>query len=135
MAVQIEERVRVVVESVEGNRIAVRLPGTNYRVQLCIQGGEALPTTGQRVKGIIEAQGLRIHAALGGGRFIEPVWGEPRIVAGRLLKVDEAGGRVLVDVAVPIWITLPDGQDLAVLRQGELVNCYLQSGATFTVSA
>ena len=132
MPTQIEDVVRVVVDSVEGDRVTVVLPGTNYQLQLRVSRDSVSPTAGQRLKGVIEARGLRIHAAHGGGRFIEPAWGAPRIVAGCVVRLDDDGHRVLVDVAAPMWITLPERQDRSLLRPGTLVNCYLESGASFS---
>ena len=86
---------------------------------------------GKHVRGVIDAKALRIHAAAGGGRFIEPIVGEPRIVAGAVLAVDEPGRRVLVDVAVPMWLHTDAGQDFTVFEPGGLVNGHVASGATF----
>lgn len=73
-----------------------------------------------------------MHTANGGGRFIEPVYGSPRIVQGRVVAIDEANDRVLVDMVVPIWVKVHDGQSAGDFELHSLVNCYLQSGTTFT---
>jgi hypothetical protein len=37
-----------------------------------------------------------------------------------------------VDVGVPMWVTPPAGQDSDVIREGALVNFYVECGSTFT---
>ena len=126
-----------IVDSVEEDRIVLRLPHTDYQVHLKLttSAKDAAALAGKRIRGTIEARALRIHAAAGGGRFIEPTVGEPRIIAGAVLAVDEARRRALVDVAAPMWLAVAEGQDLSVFKEGGLVNCYVQSGATFTPAA
>lgn len=75
-----------------------------------------------------------MHRASGGGRFIEPIDGAPRIVQGAVLEVDAPGRRLLIDVAAPFWISLQADQPADEFAVGELVNCYLASGATFSIS-
>lgn len=125
--------VRGVLESIEDGVLVLGIPHTEYRLHLVaavpLRELEAEP--GRRIRGTIEAKSLRVHRARGGGRFIEPVWGAPRIVAGTVLAADQARRRVLVDVSVPMWVEVPPGQDFTILREGELVNFYVESGATF----
>ncbi|MHC5114281.1 MAG: hypothetical protein ACYTGP_07625 [Planctomycetota bacterium] len=124
---------RGVLESIDGERIVLKLPGTDYRVTLRVAESARgqLPAVGKRVRGTITGRALRIHPASGGGRFIEPVDGEPRIVAGSVLAIDADAHRVLVNVAVPMWLEMEPEQDFSVLHVGELVNCYVESGASF----
>lgn len=125
---------RGVLEELAEDRMTLHVPGTDYRIHLvpAVPASSLRPSVGRRVRGVINAAALRIHPAKGGGRFIEPVIGMPRIVAGTVLWVDEAARKVGVNVAVPMVIeTLPE-QDFRVLEVGHLVNCYVKSGATFT---
>ena len=90
---------------------------------------------GQRVSGHVEAIALAVHAAEAGGQFIEPVQGQPRIVAGRVAEVDTATGRVLVESVVPITLTIGTHDDLSHCVKGGFVNCHVESGAVFVVEA
>jgi hypothetical protein len=123
-----------IVDSVEEDRIVLRLSHTDYQVhlKLTVPAQQVQEMVGRRIRGTIEARALKMHPASGGGRFIEPTLGEPRIIAGMVLAVDESNHRVLVDVATPMWLTVAEGQDPRAFAAGGLVNCYLQSGATFT---
>ncbi|MHC4414516.1 MAG: hypothetical protein ACYS0G_04450 [Planctomycetota bacterium] len=125
---------RGVLTSLTDSVLVLAVPGTEYRLQLVptVPAGEISTPVGKRVKGTIRATALRMHAAQAGGRFIEPVWGAPRIVAGRAVAVDAENKRVLVDASVPMWVSPPDGQDFSVIREGGLVNFHVESGATFT---
>ena len=131
--VQPEALARGTLVSFDDDCLVLAVPHTEYRIHLVptVPAGEINVAVGKRIKGVIQAKALRIHPASGGGQFIEPVWGAPRIVAGKVIAVDEPNGRVLVDVSVPMWVTAPDGQDFSVIRPGELVNFYVESGATF----
>jgi len=127
----VNEIARGVVESADAGRLVLRIPQTDYRLQLVPTGPISTPV-GKRIKGVIHAKALRLFATQGGGKFIEPVIGEPRIVAGMVIAVDALARRVLVDVSVPMWMTLDDRQPKLEVAVGELVNCYVESGINFT---
>ena len=128
-----QEVARGVLESLSEQKLVLAIPGTDYQLHLVPASAmtELRTSVGKRIKGTIHAHALRMFTAKGGGRFIEPVWGEPRIVAGFVLAVDEANRRVLVDVAVPIWMTLQERQPPDMFQVGDLVNCYVKSGTRF----
>ena len=125
--------VRGILESCNDDRIVLGLPGTEYHLHLtpAVPAATIRTPIGKRIKGTIHAKALRIFKASGGGTFIEPLDGAPRIVAGRVLQVDQANRRVLVDVAVPMWMTL-EGQRSDMFSVGDMVNCYVESGTRFT---
>ena len=125
---------RGVLESLDDELMVLAVGGTDYKIHLVptVPARAFVTPVGKRIRGSIEARALRIHPARGGGRFIEPVWGAPRIVAGQVIAVDEPANRVLVDVGIPVWVIVPRGQDSSILRNGRLVNFYVQSGTTFT---
>lgn len=123
---------RATVESFDGRTIALSFHGTNYQLHLTAAGLSGALTAGRRARGRIEASALRMHRATAGGRFIEPVYGHPRIVQGAVVEVDEAGNRLLLDVGVPMWVRPPANQPAATFKPGEMLNFLVQSGATFT---
>ena len=76
-----------------------------------------------------------MHRAEAGGRFIEPVHGRPRIVQGTVYQVDQPNDRLLMDVVVPMWITVDTattGQRASDFSPGDLLNFYLEPGTLFT---
>ncbi len=133
MPTDIESRARArgILVELDDERLVLALPGTEYRLHLrpTVSGAEITTPPGKRISGTIRATALRMYPARAGGRFIEPIWGEPRIVQGTVLAVD--AGRVLVDVSVPMWVTLKEGQDVSGLAEGQMVNFYVRSGASF----
>jgi len=124
---------RGILESLTDEELVLAVPHTEYKLHLVptVPAAEFNKYVGKRIRGVIEAVALRIHPARGGGCFIEPIWGAPRIIAATVCSVDEAGRRVLVDAGVPMWVTAPEGQDLSELHEGQLVNFYVQSGTSF----
>jgi hypothetical protein len=133
--VQAKSTVRGVLESVSDDAIVIALPHTDYRLHL-VPGVPASTITtpvGKRIKGEIHARALRLFKAVGGGggQFIEPLEGSPRIVAGRVLSVDAGGRRVLVSAAIPMWMTLAPDNTPEQFAPGDMVNCYVESGTRF----
>lgn len=135
MSANVETRAlaRGILESLNDGELVLAVRGTEYRLHLVptVPPGEISTPLGKRIKGTIHARALRMHPAAGGGGFIEPVWGAPRIVAGTVIAVDPDKRRVLVDVGVPMWVEAPEGQDLGVIREGQLLNFYVESGTRF----
>ncbi len=124
---------RGMLEELGDEQIVFAVHGTEYRLSLVFQdGGSALASqVGKRIKGRIHATALRMHTAQAGGRFVEPMWGAPRIVSGAVQTVDEAKNRLLVDVSVPMWVTMADGQHATDFAEGQMVNFYVTSGTSF----
>jgi len=123
--------VRGVLHSANGSEITITIPGTDYQLRFA-QGGATSAHPGKRVKGHVHAKALHMHKAQAGGGFIEPVMGQPRIVQGVVRGIDVAANRLLCDVVIPIWVQPFDGQPVSEFIAGDMVNFYLQSGATFT---
>lgn len=119
------------IQAVRDGRINLALPGTDYVLDLSIADSRNF-ADGQRFKGRIAGQALRMFATAGGGAFIEPAVGEPRIVAGRVLTVDVARRRILIEAVVPMWLDFDDRQPAEQFVVGELVNCYVASGISIT---
>lgn len=121
-------------ESLSEDSLVLSIPSTDYRLTLVPAVPAAAITTpiGKRIKGTIHAKALRIHRASGGGQFVEPIYGSPRIIAGRVLACDEASRQVVVNVTVPIIVTTLEHQRFDVFTIGSMVNFYVESGTTFT---
>lgn len=131
--VQANEIARFVLEEITDDRLVLKVPGTSYKLQLATSrnGTSITAEPGKRIKGIIHAKAMRMHSAKAGGKFIEPVWGEPRIVSGLVLAIDESKNRLLVDVSLPMWVEVYKGQQAQQFAVGQMVNFYVQSGMEF----
>lgn len=120
-----------VVDSVQDDTLVLKMPGRSYQLHLAApQNGNALEP-GQRVRGIVRGESLRMYSAHGGGKFIEPVWGAPRIVAGIVLEAHPAKREVIVDAVAVFKLRVPKEQNFDLLVPGALVNFYINSGAAF----
>lgn len=122
-----------IIKSIEEKSVLLNPPGNRYELRLHLDGPHAGMLGGDRITGTARARALKVHAARGGGAFIEPLEGEPRIVAGRVVGF-EADGSVLVRSAIPLLVTVANPADLAKCKLGEFVNFHVESGMTFQPS-
>lgn len=125
---------RAVLESKSADLLVLSLPGTAYQLHLKpgVPIASIATAPGKRIIGRVHGRSLRMHAAVAGGRFIEPVYGHPRIVQGTIAETDRDRNRVLVDMVIPAWLEVADGQQASDFAIGTLVNMYVESGMTFT---
>jgi hypothetical protein len=93
-----------------GGVVTLGFANTSYQVHLRTDGPTGV-APGKRVLGRIEARAKRIDKVKTGGRFIEPVYGRPRRVQGRVIGV--ADGRVVVDAGMPIHCAPTDPRQQA----------------------
>ncbi len=122
---------RVVLEGSREGFVTVSVPKSNYRIEFVdASKGQSHPVEGRPFSAIVHAKALKMHRAKGGGTFIEPVEGHPRIVQGRVIATDVVRNMVLVHAAIPMWIAVPQGQAASEFATGDLLNFYVDSGAT-----
>jgi len=123
--------------------VTLGVHGTDYLVMLTPSVApadfpEPASRRNRRIRGTVEGKALKMHRADAGGRFIEPVHGQPRIVQGTVSRVDAANDRLLMDIVVPMWITVETavtGQRASDFQSGDLLNFYLESGTRFVPEA
>jgi len=111
------------------HHVVLSFANLNYRMRLeareMIRG-----EVGKRILGRIHMQARRIDVVGSGGRFVEPVYGEPRIVQGRVVAI--AGDEVVVHAGMPIHATPTEcDQKASDFREGQLVNFHVLPGAWF----
>lgn len=140
MTVAVSDIARVVLEQVipgQPAHIQVSVPRSEYRLDLVLDGDAAALAgrVGKRMTGVIRGRAQRMWTARAGGCFIEPVWGHPRIVQGRVLASDLERNAVLLDLALPAWFELEPSQSAAAFQTGDMLNFYVESGVRFTPSA
>jgi len=110
--------------------IVVSVPDTSYRLHLAVdQPLDAKP--GQRVTGVITAQGKRVDVVGTGGRYIEPVFGRPRRIQGRVVATDPAANTITVRCGAVMRITLMSSQKAADFPEGTFVSFDVERGAGF----
>ena len=115
--------------------ITVSFPNTSYQTHF--RPTAAIKAEiGKRILGIIRVTSRRVDTVDTGGKYIEPVFGRPRRVQGRVIAADEAARTVIVDAGMPIHLALNDARQRASdFAPGDLVSCDVLEGATFTPTA
>ncbi len=113
--------------------VVVRIPDSDYRLDLKTVSSLGGHRQGERVHGIIRAEALRIDVIEAGGRFIEPVYGRPRRLQGRIVGGDPDRQEIWVNVAVPIVCKLDPSQKITEFKTGMMVSFDIRAGATFEV--
>jgi len=109
--------------------VNISVPNTSYQFHL-VPKGSVRGETGKRIIGMIHATARRIDEVKTGGRYVEPVYGRPRRVQGRVVGV--SGEAVVIDAGVPIHCTPTDPRQKAGdFKAGQFVSCDVLEGATF----
>ncbi len=122
-----------VVEQGEG-KLVLALPSSEYQLHLVIQA-PVKPAFNGRIKGVIDAVARRVDLTQDGrgGRFIEPIYGRPRRVQGRIIATDAAKNTLTVLAACPVNCTLTSpGQQASHFAIGQFVTFDVEPGARFT---
>lgn len=111
-------------------KLVLAVTGTDYRLHLVPAGGiDAGPN--ERVSGTIRAHARRVDVIAAGGRFIEPVFGRPRRVQGRIIAGDVRENTLTVLACVPVTVTLMPNQKACSFAVGQQVSFDVEPGATF----
>ena len=106
------------------------LPHTDYRLHLALAGAVDAPV-GRMVKGTIRAQARRIDVVSTGGAFVEPLFGQPRRLQGRVASVDNSGNTLTVACPLPVVVTPKAPQQARDFSDGQLVAFDVESGTSF----
>ena len=113
-----------------GELIVLGLPRCDYKLHL-VPMGNVKPDGRGKVTGVIRAKAKRVDVVETGGCYIEPVFGRPRRVQGRIIGGDAAAGTITVAAAAPLTATLMAPQTIADFALGQLVGFDVERGATF----
>jgi len=123
---------RAVLAEHKDGAVVLATPDTDYRLQLVLQGA-LTAQIGEKVQGSVHAQARRIDRIKSGGAYVEPVYGRPRRVQGRIIAVDPAHDAVTVLAgAGPIVAKCNGIQKASMFQLDELVSFDVAPGATFT---
>ncbi len=124
-----------VLREARGERIVLARPGTNYRIELIPTAPVELKP-GAKIRGEIRVQAARIDVIATGGKFIEPVEGPPRRVAGRIIDVDENANLLVVNAGpFPVVVTPHKLQRASQFAIDQLVTMGVSPGAEFALDA
>ena len=129
--------------------IVIAIPHSDYRVHLMVTPAALtkLPTppegpltphpvglaapTELHVSGKITARAKRVDLLRSGGRFLDPTFGRPRRIQGRVVANDIKTNSITVFCGIPITATLMTGQTAADFPVGSAVAFDVERGASF----
>lgn len=112
--------------------VVLTFSGTDYRMELRVT---ERPTTeiGKRVQGVIKGQARRIDVCGTGGKFVEPVYGRPKRVQGKIVAINMTAGTVTVDAGCASLVMKVDAnQEAGDFNEGDFVTFAVLPGAMFT---
>ncbi len=111
-------------------KLVLAIPGTNYQIHLKVDQ-PVQPDVFNQVAGRITAQARRMDKVETGGRYVEPCYGRPRRVQGRVTASDEQANTVTVFAGLPLIVTPLAPQTASDFAEGDFVSFDVESGATF----
>ena len=120
--------------AIEGRTIVFAPENTNYELRLEADSPPDASQVGVITTAIINMSARKLWTVPSGGNFIEPIFGPPRKIQGRIRYLDD--DRMVVQAGTPIVVALPadpSAYDLVrgPLAVGTLVNVSVLPGATF----
>jgi hypothetical protein len=124
------------ITEVRGDAVVFQPTGTVY--ELLLQLSDASKYDGPidtPISGVVRLSARKVYSVHSGGNFIEPIFGRPRIVQGRVRHIAETGRNLIVQAGIAISVDLPEASsaiDLpsGAIRVGHLVNVTVLPGAS-----
>src|SRR4051812_8563887 len=110
----------------------------NTTYELKLQVPNYAGPIGQRAEAVITTSARKVYTVPSGGNFIQPIFGPPRIIQGRVKYLDER--EMVVHGGAPVIVQLPAGEDAFDLANGDLTfaslaNVVALPGAKFQLAA
>jgi hypothetical protein len=122
---------------VNGDRIIFSPSNTTYQFHLLKSGGVAVEASDRPIEILIRVNARKVYTVPSGGNFIQPIFGPPKIIQGRVKFADDR--MIVIHAAVPIICELP-ADDLAInldegrIQVGRMANVVAMPGATFQLA-
>ena len=110
--------------------------GTSYELHLEGSGYDGPMNTSVELNVTLQAR--KLWTIPSGGNFIEPIFGKPRTIQGRVRAID--GQTLVVQAGIPLHVKLPSadsGVDLndGAVTVGHMVNVMVMPGATLRMES
>lgn len=111
--------------------IVLAKPQTDYALELLVDEPVA-KEPGAKIRGEVRVQAARMDVIETGGKYIEPVSGPPRRVAGRIVEIDPRANLVVVDAGPFNVVCTPHPlQKASKFRVDQMVTMGIKPGARF----
>lgn len=119
------------IEQTDG-KIVLGLPSSEYQLHL-LTDTPVTPSVTGKVTGTITAQALRVDKTQAGtgGRYIEPIYGRPRRIQGRITATDTTANTITVLAACPVVCSFATAQSASDFEVGQFVTFDVKPGAKF----
>src|SRR5258708_1784641 len=105
MAHEMDFPARGKIIALQENAVVFAPAETNYELRLDGVGDLSGARIGVVIEGIIRAPARKIWTVPSGGNFVEPIFGPPRRIQGRIRYLDEQS--MVLHSGAPIIIALP----------------------------
>ena len=114
------------------DKVVVQIPGTSYQMHLLCPSDPEVSPQG-RTRGVIRCNVWKVDLISPGGAFIEPVYGRPRRIQGRVTgHVEQINGLIVTVLGCPVVAHLPsDRWEASQIPEGTLVGLDVYEGASF----
>ena len=124
--------------SITGKTVVFRPSNTNYELHIGVAGNEPPTVSDQPIHATIRVRARKVWTVPSGGNFIAPIFGQPKIIQGRVKWLDDR--TLVVHAGTDFVVEMPASDqavDLAngVIGVGSLVNVTAMPGATFELRA
>jgi hypothetical protein len=101
-----------------GDSVVFAPTGTNYELHLRVPSNRFDGPVGTPIEGVIRVQARKVYTVASGGNFLQPIFGPPRIIQGRVRAIED--GRIVVHAGAPIVVDLPAEPHAIDLNRGPI---------------
>jgi len=120
--------------SIDGSKLVFIPSNTSYQLQLEGTYSGALNTP---IQAYVRCVARKVLTAPSGGNFVEPIFGRPRTIQGRVRYADNK--EIVIQAGVPIIVELPTNDinidlDDGPITVGNTVNIMVFPGARFELA-
>jgi hypothetical protein len=124
------------VKSTDNGAVVFLPANTNYQMHLGVSGGYSGPLN-KPISANIRVTAAKVYTVPSGGNFIAPIYGPPKIIQGRVVRVDEKS--MVVHAGLQITVELPVAESAIDLDNGQIavgtmVNVVALPGAKFSLA-
>lgn len=118
---------------VKDDHVVFQPAGTSYELQLRPVAGRYDGALNVPLQAYIRVVARKLYTVSSGGNFIQPIFGPPRILQGRVRSISDR--QIVLHAAVPVIVELPTDPAAMDLNSGEfavnsMVNVVALPGAT-----
>ncbi len=112
--------------------------GTNYQIHAAFKGTDKPQISTFPIECFIRVDARKVYTVPSGGNFIQPIFGPPRIIQGRVKYADERA--IVIHAGCPIICALPSAETAIDLSEGKIrvghtVNVVSLPGASLEIAA